>query len=626
VWYRPPRNPNEMATNSMSEVLQHLRRTVLFHDGAGLADGQLLEDYLSRHDEAALAALVLRHGPMVWGVCRRILRNHHDAEDAFQATFLVLVRKAASIMPRQMVANWLHGVAYQTALNARAAAARRQERQRPMSDVPEPAVTESDPWWDLQPLLDEELSRLPDRYRGVLVLCDLEGRTRKEAARMIGVPEGTVAGWVARARVLLAQRLAQRGVALSGGALAALLCQRASAAVPTALASSTIQVALTEGVVTTMVLPKLRMVLAALFLAMLACCGLAVLNRPATAVGQSPAPGRDGPKAAPTWKERLNMPYEGDAFYVFSIALSPDGKILATGINHFDPDRAGEVALWDTNTGKLVSLLQGHKELVHALAFAPDGRTLASASHDNTVKVWDRATGKELRSYDVTDSHWATTLVAFSPDGRTLAVGWAKGPGQEGVKLLDVASGNETARFPGFSAAFSPNGKFLATGTLNGELKLWDVATGRDLASREAHHGPVTSLAFSPDGKTLATVSNADDTVRLWDAGTAKERAVLRQATTSVCSLAFAPDGKSLAVGSHEQADDKVSGGVILWDPATGTKQAMLPVANGPVTAVAFASGTGELAAASYSALPGGDIRNFSKGVTRVRLQVWERK
>src|SRR6266849_5314656 len=117
-----------MATSQISEVIQHLRRTALLRDGAGLTDGQLLEDYLSRREESALAALVWRHGPMVWGVCSRILRNHHDAEDAFQATFLVLVRKSASIVPREMVANWLYGVAQQTALKAKATATSRRAR------------------------------------------------------------------------------------------------------------------------------------------------------------------------------------------------------------------------------------------------------------------------------------------------------------------------------------------------------------------------------------------------------------------------------------------------------------------------------------------------------------------
>src|SRR6516165_5933542 len=142
-----------MATNQLSEVIQHLRRTVLRRDGAGLTDGQLLADYLSRREEAALAALVRRHGPMVWGVCRRVLRNDHDAEDAFQATFLVLVRKAASIASPEFLANWLYGVAHQTALKARATTAKRRARERQVTQMPEPAATQPDLWNDLLPLL-----------------------------------------------------------------------------------------------------------------------------------------------------------------------------------------------------------------------------------------------------------------------------------------------------------------------------------------------------------------------------------------------------------------------------------------------------------------------------------------
>src|SRR5262249_44498446 len=230
---------SDMATSQMNGVIQHLRKAVLLRDGAGLTDGELPEDYLSRRDEAALAALVRRHGPLVWGVCRRALRNYHDAEDAFQATFLVLVRKAASIVPREMVANWLYGVAHQTALKARATAAKRKGRERQVTEMPEPAVAEQDLWRGLQPLLDEAVSRLPGRYRVVIVLCDLEGKTRKEAAQQLGRPEGTVAGRLARARTMLARRLAQRGVVLSGGALAAVLSQHAaSACVPPSVVSS----------------------------------------------------------------------------------------------------------------------------------------------------------------------------------------------------------------------------------------------------------------------------------------------------------------------------------------------------------------------------------------------------
>src|SRR5271154_6627981 len=167
----------------MTKVIDYIRRIVLAGGEADLTDGQLLECFVTHRDEAAVAALVRRHGPMVWSVCRRVLRSHHDIEDAFQATFLVLVRKAASISPREMVANWLYGVAHRTALKARASKAKRQAREKQVNEMPElEAATEPDFRRDLQPLLDQELSRLADKYRLVIVLCDLEGKTRKEVA------------------------------------------------------------------------------------------------------------------------------------------------------------------------------------------------------------------------------------------------------------------------------------------------------------------------------------------------------------------------------------------------------------------------------------------------------------
>jgi RNA polymerase sigma factor (sigma-70 family) len=179
---------------------------------------------------------------MVWGVCCRVLGSGHDAEDAFQATFLVLVRKAGSIAQREKVANWLYGVAHQTALKARATTARRRAREKQVTAMPEPALEQHQLWNDLQPLLDQELSRLPDKYRTVIVLCDLQGKTRKEAARHCHVPEGTVASRLAAARAMLAKRLVRHGLPVSGAVLAALLARSAaSAAVPLSVASNTIK-------------------------------------------------------------------------------------------------------------------------------------------------------------------------------------------------------------------------------------------------------------------------------------------------------------------------------------------------------------------------------------------------
>src|SRR5438128_6182713 len=151
-----------MATGQLNRVVKHLHATALLADDAALGDAQLLERYLTRREEAAFAGLVRRHGPMVLGVCRRVLRNAHDAEDAFQATFLVLVRKAASIRPRGMVGNWLYGVAQNTARKANAMNQRRRTKEREAGNQPRPRPI-ADDWQRLQPLLDEELPRLPDK-------------------------------------------------------------------------------------------------------------------------------------------------------------------------------------------------------------------------------------------------------------------------------------------------------------------------------------------------------------------------------------------------------------------------------------------------------------------------------
>jgi RNA polymerase sigma factor (sigma-70 family) len=227
----------------MSQFLHGVRKTILLRDGGGMTDGQLLGCFVEHQDSAAFEALLRRHGAMVWGVCRRLLRDPHDVEDAFQATFLVLVRKAASIASRERLGGWLHGVAYRTALGARAGIARRRQKERPFEIVSQPEARAERCWSELLPLLDRELGRLPDKYRLPVVLCELEGRSRKEVAGQLGIPEGTLSSRLAYARKRLANRLGHRGVALSAGALGLLLSQEASAAVPFSLLLSTAKAA-----------------------------------------------------------------------------------------------------------------------------------------------------------------------------------------------------------------------------------------------------------------------------------------------------------------------------------------------------------------------------------------------
>src|SRR5437868_5190588 len=230
-----------LGTAQLNTVFQHLRRVVLLRDGAGMTDGQLLDAFITQRDEAAFEALVRRLGPMVLKVCRRVVGNHHDAEDAFQATFLILARKASSIKSREMAANWLHGVAYRTARKARTLRVKSRMRERQLANMPEPEAVTQDDRLDLNLLLDQELSRLADAYRLPLLLCGLEGKSIKETARQLGWPQGTVAGRLARGRKMLAKRLARHGLALSGGP--ALLESPVSTCVPMSLVSSTVKTA-----------------------------------------------------------------------------------------------------------------------------------------------------------------------------------------------------------------------------------------------------------------------------------------------------------------------------------------------------------------------------------------------
>ncbi len=227
-----------MATMRLNRVIQRIRDAAARDGAAGLADGDLLDLFLLRRDDAAFAELVRRHGPMILGVCRRVLKNPDDADDAFQATFLLLVRRGDSVRPRGQVGAWLHGVAYRTALEARRAAAKR--RLKEAKAAPRTEAVE-DVWEELRPALDRELARLPAKYRVTLLACDLEGKTRKEAAAQLGWPEGTVASRLSRARGLLARRMTRHGITLPDGA--AIAENGRSACVPPALALSTIKAA-----------------------------------------------------------------------------------------------------------------------------------------------------------------------------------------------------------------------------------------------------------------------------------------------------------------------------------------------------------------------------------------------
>jgi RNA polymerase sigma factor (sigma-70 family) len=631
-----------MATGRTSELIEALHKVACPPAGEEPTDRQLLDTFLDRRDSAALEAILRRHGAMVWGVCRRVLRNDHDAEDAFQAALLVFVRKAGSIASREHLANYLYGLAHLTARKARQTVAKRRAREIQVTQLPEPqsAPPDRNPWLDLQALLDETLSRLPDKYRAVVVLCDLEGRTRAEAARQLGVAEGTVGSRLARARAQLAERLARHVPAVSGVMLAAVLSERtAAASLPAPVLSAATKAAnllaagetgagfisarvfaLTQGVLKAMLLAKLRSGVLLMLVGIALAVGAGLLASAAHTQPPVPEPFakvrkeaqealvRAGPDEPGKLSPKLHATLEGHTDRVWCVAFNSDRKTLASA------SRDKTIKLWDAATGKEKTTLKGHTGTIFAVAFSPDGKTIASAGlrpteqpdggeegdpYTEEIRLWDVASGKNTATLE--GPAGLVNAVAFSPDGKTLASGslrFGKKPDEfsGAVVLWDVARGKPVATLEGhtntvFSVAFSPDGKILASGSGDKTVKLWDVATGKERVTLKDHDDDVTSVAFGTDGKTLVSGSH-DNTVKVWDVATNKTVTTI-DVETWVLNLALAPDGKTLATGD-------VSGAVQLWDVGTGKELATLEGHTDHVCTVAFSPDGKTLASGSH--------------------------
>ena len=392
-----------METNPLKVVIQRLMADGN-QDGGGMTDGELLTLFLSNRDDNALSALVWRHAPMVWGVCHRLLQRHHDAEDAFQATFLVLVRKAGDV-PKQAVANWLYGVARQTAVRLRATAAKRGRREMQVINMPETSLGEVRDT-SLQDVLDREFIRLPDHYRSVIVLCDLEGMTRQEAARQLAIPEGTVASRLARARAMLAKRLARHGLTVSGGALATGLTEMvASAVAPTTVVSSTIKVAsllatgktegvisvkviaLTQGVINAIMITKLKTITGVL-VAVLAVAtfayGMMLGGQPRGGVDESDNPDRPEPR------------HTKEIAHSEQLTMTPDQKVALAQQKPAEPDVDWAVAEWVIANGGTVRTAAGTFRKGDPLGNGPFKITAISLGSTDKIKDDDLARFKNL--------------------------------------------------------------------------------------------------------------------------------------------------------------------------------------------------------------------------------------
>jgi RNA polymerase sigma factor (sigma-70 family) len=674
-----------MSTATSGSLTHYLRQVLRAWEHDDRTDAELLALFARSGDEQAFATLVRRYSVLVWGVCHRTLGHREEAEDAFQATFLVLARKGGQISRKESVGPWLYGVARRTALDVRKSAARRHRHEKQASTMAPAEYTDDATRPDLLAVLDEEILRLPETCRAPLILCRLEGHTYAQAAQSLGCSTAAVGRRVVRAEELLRERLVRRGVVVAGVSLAAVLTGAVTArGMSVCLVGDTIRaaqafvsgtldtgpaVSVARGVLQSMGGAKVAWGVVG---AILVGAALALVTRPvpqaeanpslpAGAASQDQAEGlrqdrhgdplpeaalarlgtvrlrhatgahslaftRDGKslftagqgEPARLWDvatgRLLHRFGDGGEAHLTAAALSPDGRVLAGRA------AAGELSLWEVSTGTLLRQLKVLRRGDAPLAFSPDGKTVAAADGP-TLRLWEAATGKELWAVNGGRDLQAAAALVYSADGKALIWGdrgghlnvWNAATGQElhrwddeesrpisalapapdgrlfvvlgpargaagGLaRMWDVTRGKEVWRLAEeakniATAAFSPDGKVLATGGLRGPVCFWDAATGKELR-RCAGSLSALCVAFAPDGKTLASGGggafgvSGDQAVHLWDVERGRE---IRRADdghqATVCSVAFTADGKDIVSGSWE-------GSVRVWNAATGAQR-----------------------------------------------------
>jgi RNA polymerase sigma factor (sigma-70 family) len=475
-----------MAETAPNPFLHHIRHLIGIDPAAGLTDGQLLERFLANRDETAVEVLVRRYGPLVFGVCRRVLHNSQAAEDAFQATFLILMRKAPTLLYHEPLGGWLYRVAFRLSLRARANEARRRQcetraaRSRPDSQRPPTAPSE------LAVALEEELQKLPEKHRDALVLCYLEGKTNEQAAAILGCPRGSMAARLAQARQRLRACLVRRGYAVPSAGVATVLANTAAdAAVPLPLLANTVRaavwfageqacaggfvsaqaVALAKGAFRAMVVHKLKIAAVMLATAMLGTGATMLLKAapqadPSAHAAEPPPPeARLGHTEAP--EERL-----------------PKGSLARMGTTQLR-----------------------HGDAVFFAAYTPDGKALLTSDRDKTVRLWDLATGKEIRRFD-----WGQV----QPDSKTDPTA------DETLEKYEQQVWDDRALSS--QAALSADGKLVAA-SRGGVVCLWETASGKRLRVLQTGQKRLIQLAFAADGKSLLTLGPGRATA-VWEVAT----------------------------------------------------------------------------------------------------------
>jgi hypothetical protein len=507
---------------------------------------------------------------------------------------------------------------------------------------------------DLRRLLDEQLRLLPDTYRAPIVLCDLEGKTHKEAAELLGWPVGTLSGRLARARARLARRLVRLGLLPSVPALAVVLSADAAlACVPASVAASAARLAclfaggqappgviptsvaaLAEGVLHTMLATKLKTVTALLLGLTLLAAGAGRLTGFAPEPGPDAAASRDhadiarliGRLGSTKFREREAAAQALEA--VGEPALDALRRAAASAPDLETQRRAERLVARIERRWELRCFI-GHTDAVPGAALSPDGRLALSAGRsESSPRLWDVATGKELRRAG-RHSSWVWD-VAFTLDGKR-----ALSCGVDGIRLWEVESGKELRRLTGherqvYRVALSRDGKLALSGSQDNTIRLWDLGTGGELCCFSGHTDEVFSVAFSPDGRQALSCSadgtmrlwnsrsgkelrrlpgaacavfspngtqllsaGRDGLVRLWDVQTGKELRRFKGHTQEACTVAYSPDGKRVLSGSEDRT-------VRLWEVRTGKELRCLRGHTAGVSRVAFTPDGARALSASY--------------------------
>jgi RNA polymerase sigma factor (sigma-70 family) len=540
-----------MAHATLRGVLGHLRNLC----DTQAADAELLACFARNQDEASFAALLRRHGPMVWGVARRLLGDLHDAEDVFQATFLILARKAAALRKGAAVASFLHGVARRLALKTRLQKARRQAREKravQMRDTKCLGRTDLD---EVRAALDAALDELPEKYRAALVLCYLEGHSQEEAARRLGCPLATLRTHVARGRKLLRDRLAAQGITLSAAGLACLGLTAGAVAAPAVLVEATLRAALpfaagqaaaalcsarvghlVTGGLRAMVVTKVKTAMCVLVLGLLAGAVALASGQARQEPAGTPPPAAPAPKAVKTTRIVTRaVLLDGAVRKHLIIAIDPDSgawtKLTDEGMDpRVSPDRqtvvfCGDGAVFNCDTGgannpgKLFDWADGYGGPV----WSPDGKYLYASRIQSQLgnHIWQHETWRrdaDGRNPVRIPLPAGDAVLDVSPDGRSFLTRWRWLPRVNASELRIVKTDGTPPRVlsqpGGFNehARFSPDGKAVAWCRNDAEgMSVWVVAadgTGRKkVFGEQGTH--VEACCFSPDGKRLAVIACA---------------------------------------------------------------------------------------------------------------------